>query len=253
MTTSSPKPTPDAPATEDPLAGVVRQTVDLMVVLCFGVLLFRTFSAEAYVVPTGSMAPTLLGHHRELVCPNCAFPFDVGVDDQGPPARAVCPNCGSQDFEAQPAVARNGDRVLVQKFLFDFRPPERWEAAVFLYPADPSQAYVKRVVGLPGESVRIVDGDVWVDGRIARKRMDDARAMRILVHDGRYVPADAARFPRWEFRRGTGPRFGPSGWTQDADGFHHRAASGLGGSMDDWLVYRHWDPVRSRYAGVRDS
>ena len=42
---------------ENPAVGVMRQTVDLIVVLCLGVLLFRTFSAEAYVVPTGSMAP----------------------------------------------------------------------------------------------------------------------------------------------------------------------------------------------------
>ena len=41
---------------DNPEVGVVRETVDLVVVLCLGVLMFRTFSAEAYVVPTGSMA-----------------------------------------------------------------------------------------------------------------------------------------------------------------------------------------------------
>ena len=60
-------------------AGVVRQTVELLVLLCLSVLLVRTFSAEAYVVPTGSMAPTLLGLHRELTCPNCHFVFVVGT------------------------------------------------------------------------------------------------------------------------------------------------------------------------------
>ena len=44
---------------EMPRAGVVRQTVELLVLLVVCVLLVRTFSAEAYVVPTGSMAPTL--------------------------------------------------------------------------------------------------------------------------------------------------------------------------------------------------
>ncbi len=53
--------------------GRVRQTVELIVLLCLCVLLVRTFSAEAYVVPTGSMAPTLLGLHREIACPNCRF------------------------------------------------------------------------------------------------------------------------------------------------------------------------------------
>ena len=50
---------------ENPATGVVRQTVDiLIVVLCLGVLLFRTFSAEAYVVPTGLDGPHPAGHHR---------------------------------------------------------------------------------------------------------------------------------------------------------------------------------------------
>lgn len=249
---TNPSPTTEAAAPEGDAAGVVRQTVDLMVVLCLGVLLFRTFSAEAYVVPTGSMAPTLLGHHRELTCPNCKFPFDVGVDDDGPPARAVCPNCGLQDLESQPSVPCNGDRVLVQKFLYEFRPPERWEAAVFHYPADPSQAYVKRVVGLPGESVRILGGDVWINGAIARKRIEDVRAMRILVHDGRYVSADASRYPRWIFRRGHSGRVGSSGWSWTDDGFRHEVVSPIDGDLDDWLVYRHWDPARNRYSSIRD-
>src|SRR5271154_5038116 len=79
---------------EIPRAGVVRQTVELMVLLCLCVLLVRTFSAEAYVVPTGSMAPTLLGLHREITCPNCSFLFVVGIDEEGQTGRAVCPNCG---------------------------------------------------------------------------------------------------------------------------------------------------------------
>ena len=94
--------------------------------------------------------------------------------------------------------------MLVQKFLYDFRRPKRWEVAVFHYPGEPSQAYVKRVVGLPGESIRIVDGDVYIDGRIARKTLDEQRAMRILVYDSRYQPRDSGRFPRWVFRSGLG-------------------------------------------------
>ena len=67
--------------------------VDGLAVFC--VLLVRTFSAEAYVVPTGSMAPTLLGLHREIDCPNCQFLFVVGIDEDGTyAARPVCPNCG---------------------------------------------------------------------------------------------------------------------------------------------------------------
>ena len=135
---------------EVPRAGVVRQTVELLVLLCLCVLLVRTFSAEAYVVPTGSMAPTLLGLHREITCPNCGFLFVVGIDEEGQTGRAVCPNCGQRGLDDAPAIECGGDRVLVQKFLYDFRRPKRWEVAVFHFPGEPSQAYVKRVVGLAG-------------------------------------------------------------------------------------------------------
>src|SRR5947207_5797729 len=152
-------------------AGLVRQTVELLVFLSLCVLLARTFSAEAYVVPTGSMAPTLLGWHRELVCPNCRFVFVVGIDEEGHTGQAVSPNCGQSEPDQAPAIECGGDRVLVQKFLYEFRRPQRWEVAVFHYPGEPSQAYVKRVVGLPGESIRIADGDIWVDDRIVRKSL----------------------------------------------------------------------------------
>src|SRR3954452_3085754 len=183
-----PLPAADRGPRENPTVGVMRQTVDLIVVLCLGVLLFRTFSAEAYVVPTGSMAPTLVGHHRELTCPNCGYLFVIGLDEEGHPPRAVCPNCGKNDLDQLPAMECNGDRVLVQKFLYDFRRPRRWEVAVFHFPGEPTQAYVKRVVGLPGEAVQIVKGDVVIDGRIARKTLPEQRAMRILVYDNGFVP-----------------------------------------------------------------
>ncbi len=68
------------------------------------------------------------------------------------------------------------------------------------------QAYVKRVVGLPGESIRINGGDIFVNGRIVRKSLAEIRAMRILVHDSRFQPQDADRFPRWQFRSGSRDR-----------------------------------------------
>jgi signal peptidase I len=237
---------------ENPAVGVMRQTVDLIVVLCLGVLLFRTFSAEAYVVPTGSMAPTLLGHHRELTCPNCSFVFVIGLDEEGRSPRAVCPNCGKNDLESVTAVDCNGDRVLVQKFLYDFRRPRRWEVAVFHFPQEPTQAYVKRVVGLPGESVQLSSGDVYIDGKITRKSLQELRAMRILVHDGRYVPKDSNRFPRWTFLRGKPVRRLSSGWSQAENGFVHHAAEPVDDDPYDWLVYRHWDPVLNRYAPIHD-
>lgn len=235
---------------ERPTQGVVRQTVELLVSLALCVIVVRTFSAEAYVVPTGSMAPTLLGWHRELVCPNCRYPFDVGIDEEGHSGPAVCPNCGESRLDPVPALECGGDRVLVQKFLYDFRRPKRWEVAVFHYPGDPSQAYVKRVVGLPGESIRIEGGDVYADGQIVRKTLDDQRAMRIEVHDSRYEPSDADRFPRWVFRSGWTYQSRATGWSRSGGGFVHRADPDA--RPGDWVIYRHWDPIERKYGPVRD-
>src|SRR4051812_40974815 len=170
--------------------GHVRQTFEFLVVLCVSILVFRTFDAEAYIVPTGSMAPTLLGNHKEVACPTCGFRFALGLDEDGRSGRPVCANCGQDDFENQPAVECPGDRLLVQKGLFDCRRPKRWEVAVFRFPGEPSQAYVKRVVGLPGESIQVTGGDVYVNGRIARKSLREQRAMRILVYDNNFTPRD---------------------------------------------------------------
>ena len=124
--------------------------------------------------------------------------------------------------------------------------------AVFHFPGEPTQAYVKRVVGLPGESIRIDDGDIFVDGHIVRKSLSELRAMRILIHDSRFQPADAGRFPRWYFRSGGGYRSRVSGWSEQDGRFVHAAVEGRARPTDDWLIYKHWDPSRGRYGPVRD-
>jgi hypothetical protein len=76
----------------------VAETVVFVVVL---VLLLKTFLAEAFVIPTGSMAETLLGYHKEVECPSCKHHFPVNysseADPQEGPAVEVtgctCPNC----------------------------------------------------------------------------------------------------------------------------------------------------------------
>jgi signal peptidase I len=232
--------------------GATRQIVELLVCLALCVLCVRTFSAEAYVVPTGSMAPTLLGLHRELTCASCRFPYVVGIDEDHTTGTAVCPNCGERGPDDVPIVESGGDRVLVQKFLYDFRPPKRWEVSVFHFPGDPTQAYVKRVVGLPGESLRIKGGDIFVNGKIVRKSLDEVRAMRVLVHDSRFQPRDTKRSPRWEARVGMDGDALKSGWNINAGQFAHTAGRREPPPAADWLIYRHWDPALGRYGPVRD-
>src|SRR5690606_40099074 len=58
----------------------------------------------------------------------------------------------------------HGERLLVDKITYRFRPPARGEIVVFRYPADPSRKFIKRVIGQPGDVVYIRGGRVFVNG-----------------------------------------------------------------------------------------
>ena len=124
----------------------------------------------------------------------------VGIDEEGQTGQAVCPNCGQRGLDGAPAIECGGDRVLVQKFLYDFRRPSAGRSPCFISPASPARPMSSAWWACPGKSIRINGGDIFVDGKIVRKSLPEIRAMRILVHDSRFQPQDAKRFPRWEFR-----------------------------------------------------
>lgn len=56
----------------------------------------------------------------------------------------------------------NGDYLIIDELSYQFRAPRRGEVIVFKYPQDPSQRYIKRIVGLPGETIKIQDGQVFI-------------------------------------------------------------------------------------------
>lgn len=185
-----------------PITGL-RQAIELSVLFVVVVILLRGFVLEGYLISTGSMAPGLRGFHKRIACPTCRHQFAFGVtfDDsvvsEGSPGRsdgglrsyATCPNCGQVNINTSGIPNAHGDQLLVQKHLYDFRRPRRWEVVVFRSPASPGEAFVKRVVGLPGDRLRIHAGDLFVNGHLARKDFATQRAMRIPVSDLR-LPAD---------------------------------------------------------------
>ena len=57
---------------------------------------------------------------------------------------------------------QNGDYLIVDELSYRFREPERGEVIVFKYPQNPSQRYIKRIVGLPGETIAIEAGSVII-------------------------------------------------------------------------------------------
>jgi signal peptidase I len=58
----------------------------------------------------------------------------------------------------------DGERIVVNKFVYRFHPIERGDVVVFWYPRDPSVSFIKRVVGLPGDLVEIRGGRLLVNG-----------------------------------------------------------------------------------------
>ena len=56
----------------------------------------------------------------------------------------------------------NGDYLIVDELSYHLRGPERGEVVVFKYPQDPTQRYIKRIIGLPGETVEIREGKVII-------------------------------------------------------------------------------------------
>lgn len=110
-------------------AGPVRENIEAFSVAIMGAVFLKFFAIEAFAIPTSSMQPTLMGSE------------EAGVHD----------------------------RLLVDKTRYTFGDPQRWDVAVFRYPLQKNQNYVKRVVGLPGERITVGGGNVFLcaeDGSI---------------------------------------------------------------------------------------
>jgi signal peptidase I len=233
---------------------LLRSLMESAICLLIAVMLFRTFAAEGYMISTGSMAPHLLGFHKRVECPACrhVFPFGVAydTDDAGISAaesdrlrsHAVCPNCGQAGIDLTAVPRNHGDQLLVFKPAYGLRPPARWEVVVFRNPHNPREAYVKRVVGLPGEKVQIIDGDIYADGVLCRKDWERQRDLRVLVHDHRFEPHDDdAHRPVWQPMEPQSAN--ASGWTADHNRFVRAATAATDWA---WVEYAGLTPPRGK-------
>jgi signal peptidase I len=64
----------------------------------------------------------------------------------------------------QPLLA-DGERIIVNKFVYRFHAIERGDVVVFWYPREPQISFIKRVVGLPGDMVELRRGSLFVNGQ----------------------------------------------------------------------------------------
>lgn len=240
-----------------------RETVESIAIAFVLAFLFKTFQAEAYVIPTGSMAPTLYGRHKEVECEACGFEFAVGASSEidqfsgmliARVEEAFCVNCGYRN-NAMEAPVFNGDRILVNKQIDEFR---RFDVVVFKNPEEAHVNYIKRLVGLPNERIRIRKGDIWAlaEGadawQVQRKENPDVQnAIQLMVHDDRFpaVPLLKLGWPeRWvPAANGNGSDsvggwipVEDNGWSADRTTREYSFANN--GEDVKWLRYRHMQP-----------
>ncbi len=268
------------------------------IIVAFGIAMAgRAFVTEGFFIPTGSMAPTLMGQHARLTGPFTGYEYPVDAQLYEQLRAMVGPNWstelrGMEGFVAQeqllaekdaaframsreqrneflaqrmnipvqavaqarelaapwpildPMVSTTrrasdaslsdlipesaaGDRVLVLKYLYNFMEPKRWDVVVFKNPTNPTgddSSYIKRLVGLPGEQLLILDGDIYTaplgaarsEFRVARKPEYVQRAVWQTVHDSDYVPPDPARIATSTGTIWQGPPWEATGISQGA-------------------------------------
>ena len=199
----------------------MQETILSLIFTLALVLVFHTFIFSPFVIPSGSMAPTLQGKVYLTKCPECGYEFksDSTFDRRRfrEEPMVVCPMCHAPIMLSKSSPSA-GDRLLVEKFMYNFVEPRRWDVIVFknpqktltfgkeVYPG-PVNDFIKRLVGLPNEDVQILDGNVYVkkhhkglnstmtsdaDYHIARKSENEKaqRAMFVPIYHSKYVPND---------------------------------------------------------------
>lgn len=272
---------PPAPSVEQS----IRETLISLLISFVMALVFRSYVVEAFIIPTGSMAPTLLGAHMRFNSTQTGTSWAVnpwymdasnehplpvqGAGVFGPPT-ATDPMTTSQvnrlaqggrpagaagyTTPPQPTPVRAGDRILVQKYLYDLFPPRRYDVVVFKNPELSTQNFIKRLVGLPNEQIWLADGDVFArpirrgeggrvepagEWRVQRKPGRVQRSVWRTVFDSRFAPLDPVRDGRRWF---VSPWSGPGWTTEDRHAYRcdTAAATALAWDSERWPV---WDWV----------
>ncbi len=179
----------------------IRDTVESIAIAIIMAFVLRAFLVEGFVIPTGSMAQQLMGEHFQLTCRACHWKYPYGFSGNAPDRKklyeisgAECPNCGLSRSETDPAEhVRGGDRVLVMKYSYRFCEPQPWDVIVFTNPQSNENNYIKRLIGIPGETLEIVHGDIFVTpykgtvSDIRRKPPHAQNAMWQIVHDNDFI------------------------------------------------------------------
>ena len=184
-------PAPPKITSKKPAKDSLRELVETIVFVVVLVLILKLFVVEAFVIPTGSMAETLLGYHKRVECEQCGYEFPVNSSgevegrrggEKSPVVGYHCPNCNFPGklklieheenrgkYYTTELASRDGDRVLVHKAMSI---DHRGSVVVFKFPSDPqldhvAQNYIKRLVAFGGETIAIFHGKLFVHKSLA--------------------------------------------------------------------------------------
>ncbi|MFH1717236.1 MAG: signal peptidase I [Planctomycetota bacterium] len=168
----------------------------------------RDYDLPEDTVPTSSVplpitrCPSCGRYPSSLVCRRCGSPYDFRTLAEPNRSRrstyaegnadvlpSRCPKCRGELTSSKAVPVANGDRILVLKCIYQFSEPKRWDVIVFKNPTEPNINYIKRLIGLPSEKVHIIDGDIYINGQIARKPAKVQNELWMPVYDNDYQPA----------------------------------------------------------------
>ncbi len=136
----------DNKASKKSRSGGVRETTEAILIALLAALVLRAFVVQAFRIPTGSMKDTLLVGDFLLVN---KFVYGVRTPDSIPFVDAQIP------FFRLPA----------------FKQPHNGDVVVFKYPKDETLDYIKRCIGVAGQTIEIKDNEVFVDGMIEGEKV----------------------------------------------------------------------------------
>lgn len=158
---------------------VFRYNLQSSSLLVTAVLLMALGCRQSATIPAeivgDSMAPLLCGAHLSQCCPDCEFTFVCRSGQDLPSVQ--CSNCGSQ-FAAQ-GETLPADRVSVTPNTL----PQRWDIIALEHDGN---TMIKRVVGLPGETVSLAGGNTLINGIVSIKPGKVVKQTRHLVFDSKH-------------------------------------------------------------------
>lgn len=127
-----------------PQKTVVREYAEALIIALILALMIRTFIVQAFKIPTGSMEPTLLVGDHLLVS---KFSYSIHIPNEIPFTSVQ----------------------LFPDIHFFSSVPERGNIVVFKYPEDESKDFIKRVVGLPGETIQVIQQRVYINDKLLKE------------------------------------------------------------------------------------